>query len=247
MRLQAITCDMLLAPVQQLAQESPQDVVVAQLSAALHAQPATLRERIQAKVDAADPNADAVVLAYGLCGGATAGLEARDIPLVLIRAHDCATIFLGSRARYQSEHEATPGTYWYTDDQLQRGNALKGWLLGDAARSEDVAATRRDYEARFGKDNSDYLLETLGEWHTRYERGAFLDTGLAPAHETADKARTESESRGWRYERVPADLGLVRRLLWGEWDKDFQVIQPGERLAMSYDEDVVRAESALAG
>ncbi|CAN5785515.1 DUF1638 domain-containing protein [soil metagenome] len=245
MRLAVITCDMLARPVEHLAAGSPHTVVITRLSAALHAEPLSLRERIQALVDTADPDADAVVLAYGLCGGATAGLEARGVPLVLPRAHDCATIFLGSRARYQREHEATPGTYWYTQDQLERGNALKGWLLGDAARSEDAIATRRDYEARFGKDNADYLMETLGEWHTRYERGAFLDTGMgapdAASEEAATLARAESERRGWRFERVDTDLGLLRRLLHGEWDDDFAIVAPGERLEMSYDAEVVRS------
>ncbi|MFV2063151.1 MAG: DUF1638 domain-containing protein [Chloroflexota bacterium] len=244
MRLQAITCDMLLRPVQRLAAESPHEVAVARLSASLHAQPASLRERIQAKVDEAVPDAEAVVLAYGLCGGATAGLRARDVPLVLPRAHDCATIFLGSRERYREEHEATPGTYWYTDDQLERGNALKGWLLGDAARSEDVEITRRDYVERFGKDNADYLMETLGEWSTRYERGVFLDTGMTPSREAIDQARAESTQRGWRFEQIPADLTLIRRLLFGDWDDDFQVIEPGQELAMSYDDEVVRAVPA---
>ncbi len=243
MRLQAVTCDMLLRPVERLAAESPHDVVVARLSAALHAEPATLRERIQWRVDAADAEAEAVVLAYGLCGGATAGVTARDVPIVLPRAHDCATIFLGSRERYSREHEATPGTYWYTRDQMERGNALKGWLLGDAARSEDAMATRAEFEERFGNDNADYLMETLGAWSDRYERGAYLDTGLPDAGDEAAavRAREESEGRGWRFERVPADLGLLRRLLDGDWDDDFQVVQPGEQLAMSYDDGVVRA------
>ena len=248
MRLQAITCDMLLRPVEHLAAASPHDVVVGRLSAALHAEPLTLRERIQSRVDSADPRAAAVVLAYGLCGGATAGIQARDVPLVLPRAHDCATIFLGSRERYQSEHETTPGTYWYTQDQLERGNALKGWLLGDAARSEDAMATRHDYAERFGKDNADYLMETLGEWHTRYERGAYLDTGLDAGADdaAAERARDESEVRGWRFERVPTDLDMLRRLLHGEWDDDFQIVQPGQRLEMSYDDGVVRAVDVQA-
>jgi hypothetical protein len=244
MRLAAITCDMLLGPVERLAATSPHDVGVSTLSAALHAEPASLRERIQASIDAVEPGADAVVLAYGLCGGATAGIEARGVPVVLPRAHDCATILLGSRDRYEREHEATPGTYWYTRDQLERGNTLKGWLLGDAARSEDAMATRAEYEARYGTANADYLMSVLGEWHTRYERGAYLDSGLDGDDEAGEQARAESELRGWRFERVQADLGLLRRLLWGEWGEDFAIVAPGERLAMSYDEAVVRTRPA---
>jgi hypothetical protein len=247
MRLQAITCDMLLRPIEHLAATSPHEVVVSALSASLHAEPLSLRERIQAEVDrieVGDRLADAVVLAYGLCGGATAGLTARSRPLVLPRAHDCATIFLGSRERYRREHEATPGTYWFTEDLLDRGNALKGWLLGDAQRSEDVQATHQAFVQRYGQENADYLMETLGAWRSHYERGAFLDTGLAPDGSAGERAQTESEQRGWRFERVDADLSLMRRLLDGEWDDDFQVVAPGQRLAMSYDEDVVRSVPA---
>lgn len=243
LRLLAISCDILLRPVYFFAARSPHTVDVVQLSAALHAEPRTLRERIQERIDAAGPEVDAVVLAYGLCGGATAGLTARAVPVVLPRAHDCITIFLGDRERYRREHAATPGTYWYVQDQMERGNDLKGWLLGDAARAEDVEATRAEYVERFGEENAAYLMETLGEWRARYERGAFLDTDLQPAEQVQAAAREQSERRGWRFERVLADLQLVRRLLSREWDDDFQVLQPGERLERSYDDDVVRAAS----
>lgn len=244
LHLLAITCDILLRPTYFFAARSPHVVDVVNLSAALHAEPLTLGERIQQQVDAAGPGIDAVVLGYGLCGGATAGLTARSVPVVLPRAHDCVTIFLGDRERYRTEHETTPGTYWYVQDQMDRGNDLKGWLLGDAARSDDVEATRADYVERFGEENAAYLMEVLGEWRTRYERGAFLDTGLAPADEAARQARKESERRGWRFERTLADLKLVRQLLYGDWNDDFQILQPGERLEMSYDDDVVRAVAA---
>lgn len=242
--LLAITCDILLRPADFFAARSPHVVEVVNLSAALHAEPLTLRERIQQQVDAAGPEIDAIVLGYGLCGGATTGLTARAVPVVLPRAHDCVTIFLGDRDRYRTEHERTPGTYWYVQDQMDRGNDLKGWLLGDAARAEDVAATRAEYTERFGEDNAAYLMEVLGEWRVRYERGAFIDIGLAPANEAEQQAREQSERRGWRFERRLADLRLVRQLLFGEWGDDFQVLQPGERLELSYDDDVVRAATA---
>ena len=46
-----------------------------------------------------------MVLAYGLCGGVTAGLHAGSITLVIPRAHDFITIFLGSRDRYPGSTE----------------------------------------------------------------------------------------------------------------------------------------------
>ena len=244
MRLQLITCDMLMRPVEHFAATSGHEIVVSDLSASLHVEPLPLRDRIQEEIDrveAADPEADAILLGYGLCGGATAGLVARTIPLVLPRAHDCATIFLGSRERYEHEHRTTPGTYWFTEDNVRRGDALKGWQLGDAGRSDGVEDTYRMYVEKYGQENADYLMEAMGAWQSHYERGAFLETGLAEDETSVDRARQETELRGWRFERVMSDLTLIERLLGGEWDDDFIVVKPGERLAMSYDDGVVKA------
>ena len=247
MRLQFIVCDMLMLPVEHLAESSAHELVLTDLSASLHVEPLPLRDRIQEEIDrieAEDPDADAIILGYGLCGGATAGLLARTKPLVLPRAHDCATIFLGSRERYQQEHETTPGTYWFTEDNVKRGSALKGWLLGDASRSDGMSATYQEYIEKYGQENADYLMEALGEWQSHYERGAFIETGLAEDDTAREAARKESEMRGWRFESILSDLTLIERLMNGEWDKDFVVIQPGETLVMSYDDDVVKAVPA---
>ncbi len=239
LRIRAITCDILLRPVYLAAATSPNVVDVVDLSAALHVAPKTLRERIQEQIDAVPAGYDAVALAYGLCGGGTAGLVARDVPVVLTRAHDCITIFLGDRDRFAREFETTPGTYWYAADQIDRGNALKGWLLGDAGRAEDATATFEHYVARFGEKNAAYLMEELGGWAERYERAAFLDVGV-PSPVAEARARAEADERGWRFEKVLADLRLVRGLIDGEWDSDrYQVLLPGQELRMTYDETIM--------
>jgi hypothetical protein len=247
MRLQFIVCDMLMLPVEHLQRSSPHELVLTDLSASLHVEPVPLRDRIQQEIDrieAEDPAADAIILGYGLCGGATAGLVARTKPLVLPKAHDCATIFLGSRERYLQEHEATPGTYWFTEDNVKRGNALKGWLLGDASRSDGVNAQYEEYVEKYGQENADYLMEALGEWQSNYQRGAFLETGLATDDAAREKARQESELRGWRFESILSDLTLIEQLMNGEWNHDFLVVRPGEKLVMSYDDEVVKAVPA---
>ena len=250
MRLQFIVCDMLMLPVEHLAAESPHELVLTDLSASLHVEPVPLRDRIQEEVDrieAEDPEADAILLGYGLCGGATAGLVSRSKPLVLPRAHDCVTIFLGSRERYQREQEQAPGTYWFTEDNIKRGNAFMGWLLGSSERADGVKATYEEHVEKYGQENADYLMEALGEWQQHYERGAFLETGLATDSVALERARQETEQRGWRFETILSDLTLIKRLLDGEWDAEFLVVQPGETLVMSYDDDVIKAAPAGSG
>jgi|GEM_PF-4114837 len=59
------------------AAHSPHIVDVELLERGLHDQPADLRAQLQARIDAASAEAyDAILLAYGLCGQATAGIRA---------------------------------------------------------------------------------------------------------------------------------------------------------------------------
>ncbi|HSW43038.1 MAG TPA: DUF1638 domain-containing protein, partial [Patescibacteria group bacterium] len=103
MRLLALTCEVLARSVYLCAARSPHVVDVHLHRRGLHDDPPNLRALLQAEIDAAGTPYDAIVLAYGLCGAATAGLRAASIPLVVPRAHDCITLFLGSRDRYTAE------------------------------------------------------------------------------------------------------------------------------------------------
>lgn len=246
MRLLALTCEVLARSVYLCAARSPHIVDVRLNRRGLHDDPPNLRTILQDEIDTTGAPYDAVVLAYGLCGGATAGLRAGSIPLVVPRAHDCITLFLGDRARYQKEFTTNPGTYWYVQDYLERTDA--GSPFGGVGAVSDAMA-RETYEAyvvKYGEDNAGYLMEVLGEWRSHYDRAAFVDMGVAAplvAAEAEARARDDADRRGWRFERMAGELLLIKGLIDGSWDTaDHLVIQPGERLAMSYAEDVIRAE-----
>ncbi len=244
MRLRAIACDVVARPVYLCAARSPHVVDVTLYRRGLHNEPANLREQLQAAIDATPSGYDAIVLGYGLCGGATAGIEARDIPVVLPRAHDCITLFLGARERYAEETTGATATYWYVNDQLERGNDDRAGTSGLAIGSDtdaDIDATRAGYVEKYGEDNADYLMEVLGGWKAHYGRAAFVTMGVADETASAAIARDEAERRGWAFEIVEGSMILLRRLIDGDWERDMLVLQPGERLAMSWDDDVVKA------
>jgi hypothetical protein len=246
MRLYAIACDVVARPVYLCAARSPHVVDVRLFERGLHNEPRDLRSRLQEAIDEAPPPAEAVVLGYGLCGGATAGIVARDKPIVLPRAHDCITLFLGARERYQ-EQMAGPATYWYVADQLERNDGYRAGVGGLAIGSDtdaQVEATRTEYVAKYGEDNADYLMEVLGGWRSHYGRAAFVAMGVADETGPESEAREEADRRGWAFERIEGSLVLLRRLIDGDWGEDVLVLQPGERLAMSYDDGVVKAVPA---
>jgi hypothetical protein len=248
MRLAALTCEVLARSVYHCAARSPHVVDVRLNRRGLHDDPPNLRSVLQAAIDEVGAPYDAVVLAYGLCGGGTAGLRAGAIPLVVPRAHDCITLFLGSQDRYAAEFTGHPGTYWYVQDYLERTDDGSAFAGVGAVSDAEARATHEAYVAKYGEDNAAYLMEVLGAWRAHYDRAAYVEMGLADPRGAAAaeaRARDDAERRGWAFEKLAGELVLVRRLVDGDWGvEDFLVVRPGERLAMSYDDAVIRAEPA---
>jgi len=246
MRLFAIACDVVARPVYLCAARSPHVVDIRLFERGLHNEPKNLRDQLQAAIDDAPATAEAVVLGYGLCGGATAGIQARTVPVVLPRAHDCITLFLGARERYTEEHGKV-STYWYVADQLERNAGYRASVGGLAVGSDSddqIEATRAEYVEKYGEDNADYLMEILGGWRVHYGRAAFVSMGVADESASEAAARDEAERRGWAFERMEGSMVLLRKLIDGDWGDDMLVLQPGEQLAMSWDDGVVKAAPA---
>lgn len=247
MRLHIVSCEVLARELYYCAATSPHIIDIHMLKRGLHNTPDILRAAIQSQIDeASGKNFDAICLGYGLCGNSLAGVVARNVPLVLPRAHDCITIYLGSRSRYQQEFSAHPGTIYYAPDYMERrDNTDTGISLGtssDARRKE----VYEEYVEKYGKDNADYLLEVMGGWASHYDRAAYIDMGIGDSSAIEALASAEAASKGWAFERLAGSLAIIRKLTNGDWDDDFLVIQPGNRVTVSYDHNVVGCALAAA-
>lgn len=242
MRIKCIACDVLARPVYLGAAYSKHTVDVVLQRFGLHNTPNQLREVLQEQINAVDEEGgyDAVVLAYGLCGKATHGLRAGSVPLVIPRAHDCITLFLGGRARYEHEFIECPGTYWYVQDYIERSDAEETPLSIGAFTAADAEALYAEYVEKYGEDNATYLMEVMGAWQAHYERAAYIDLGLGSGDEVMARAHEDARRRGWRFERLAGDMVLVKRLLAGDWETDFLVLQPGQVVEMSGDEGIIQ-------
>jgi hypothetical protein len=240
MKLKCLACDVLARPLYLSAAHSPHIVDIELFPRGLHNTPAILRGRLQERIDAAAGQGyDAVVMAYGLCGQATAGLTARDKPVVVPRAHDCITLFLGGRERYDAQFEQQPGTYWYALDYMERDDGTGGSMGLGAGAGTEGQAVYEQYVEKYGQDNADYLMEVMGQWQAHYKRAAFVDMGVGDGSQVEHMARDDAARRGWVYEKVAGDMVLVRRLLFGDWVGDFLVLEPGQALRMTYDAAVI--------
>jgi Protein of unknown function (DUF1638) len=204
----------------------------------LHDNPDQLRAKLQAELQAVEArdDIDAVVLAYGLCGRGTAGLRPLRHRLVIPRAHDCITLFLGSKEKYAEHQRCCPACYYYTPG-WNRERRVPG--------PEKRAALKTELEKKFDADDVEFLLETEREQWAQHNTATYLDLGTDDAESEADYAKKCADWLGWKFERIRGDATLLRDLLWGNWDNDrFQIIEPGQQLIHSADEKILATAPA---
>ncbi len=217
-------CGVFQDEIELLAPEARHIRVRKMLDIGLHDRPQVMRQTLQQAVDEIDGEdaIEAVVLVYGLCGLGTAGLKAGRHPLVITRAHDCMTLFLGSKERYAEIQAACPDCHYYTPG-WNRARRVPG--------PERLAALRAELSARFDKEEVDYLVETEQALWDKKGHAICLDLGTAGAGEEEAYARRCADALGWSFEHITGDPGLLRDLLWGRWDdRRFQIIPPGSTL-----------------
>ena len=115
-----IACEIAFRELCYAAAQSRNLIDLEFLTQGYHDIPGTGRAEIQKRIDAVPAGKyDAILLGYGLCSTILTGLTTAHTPLVIPRAHDCITFFLGSKERYQECFNAKPGTYYYTSGWLE--------------------------------------------------------------------------------------------------------------------------------
>jgi hypothetical protein len=160
----------------------------------LHDRPDQLRAALQENLDTVDARADieAVALAYGLCGRGMAELRPLRHKLVIPRAHDCITVFMGSKETYAEHQRRCPTCYYYTPG-WNRGRRVPG--------PEKLEAMRAELAARFEPDDVGFLVETEREQWALHDTATYLELGTDAAAVEADYARKCADWLGWKFEQ----------------------------------------------
>ena len=242
MRFKLISCEVLFREMCQACAHAPHQVDVEFLPKGLHdlgGKP--MAAKIQQAVDRTPEGLyDAILLGYGLCGNGLDGLTARHTRLVLPRAHDCIALLMGSHDRYQAYFNDNPGTYYRSTGWLERGKGLQQLTHNTTGFDESLDAMI----AKYGEDNGRYLYEEMTRYQSQYRKLTFIETGLEAGGQFIDESAAEAKEKGWSFERLTGDLAWLGRLVEGAWpDAEFVVAEPGERLAASYDDRVVKVQA----
>lgn len=242
MRLKLISCEVFYREMCAAVARSPNHVDIAFLPKGLHDMPsAQMRARVQEVVDAVEPGYDAILMGYGLCNNGVNGLVARGMPLVIPRAHDCITLFFGSKERYKEFFFSHPGTYFQTSGWIERGRALGELQQASIPHQLGMDRTLDQYIAEYGEDNGRFLFETLSQEAPHYGHCTFIAMGVAPDEHFAQVGREFADARGWDFRQEQGDMVLFQDLVDGRWRQEaFIVVPPGRRVEASHDESVLR-------
>jgi hypothetical protein len=249
-RLKLIACEILYREFCAALSRSTNHIDVEFLSKGLHDMGSDgMSRRLKEVLHEVDEKEyDAVLFGYALCSNGLVGLSADTVPLVIPRAHDCISLFLGSKERYLEYFQANPGTYFKTTGWLERGADLE--QLDPQQANPDSQATKSgmnmSYEQlveRYGEDNAKFLYEELCNMTRNYGQLTYIGMGIEPDDRFEQQARQLAKSNDWKFDNLTGDMGLIQALVDGPWDEDrFLVVQPGERIAASFDEGIIKAE-----
>lgn len=249
MHLKLIACEILYRECCAAAASSINRVEVEFLPKGLHDMGhAAMSARLAEAVASVDPSQyDAILLGYGLCSNGLLGLTAKQIPIIVPRAHDCITLFLGNKERYLEYFHAHPGVYFKTSGWIERGEGLTQYSQDSIQQKAGMTQSYEELLAKYGEDNAKFLYEQLCNMTRNYSGIAFIEMGIEPDDRFEQQARKEASEHGWKFEKIAGDMSLIRRLFDGPWDDNrFLVIPPGNRVVPSYDEKIVKAEIVKA-
>lgn len=252
MRIKLIACKVLFREISYICSTSDTIVDITWIRQGKHNYPEQLHELLQAEIDAIesgeDPHTnkmneisenddgiaedfDAIVLGYGLCSNAVSGLTARNHRIVIPRAHDCITLFMGSREKYNHYFAEIPGCYWYTADWIEN-TTMPG-------KARHCMMVRHFEEQGYDEETIEYLMESLGGLEN-YHNAAYIKMPFCDKEKYAQATKDAAAFYGWNYHEIDGDMSLFERMINGDWnDGDFLVLEPGETAAQSYDDGVI--------
>lgn len=245
MNIKIIACKVLTRELGLAAAQSDNFIDITSMRQGYHDTPSILNKYLQDEIDSVesgdnrytcsviDKKFDAIVLGYGLCSGGVTGLKSSKYPLIIPRAHDCITLFLGSKERYTREFSENPGTYWYT----------RGWVDNVLLPSGQYTQRQRDYYAdKFGYDEEevDFLIEQDMLWINNYTQAGYIHMSGLENGASEQFAKDAAVDLSWNYKRFDGDMRLIYDMVNGTWSaEDFLILEPGQSVAETYGSDVI--------
>ena len=243
MYFKLIACDVFTRELCHAVVSTPHTVDLEFTEKGSHDNSDRLNSLIQGKIDAADSSGkgyDAILLGYGLCGNSTRGLSSTGSKLVIPRAHDCCTIFLGSKESFKEHFADNPSRQFTSAGYMERGDDY----LRNSTFSKEMGIDKsyEEYVELYGEENARYIMETLDPSLEagREDSIVYIDIPETAHLDFKKRCSEEIEREGKNFICISGSIRLIKEMIHGNWtDEDFLVLEPGERIVPVYDWDEI--------
>ena len=243
MRLKLIACDVFMREVCLLVSQSPHTFDLEFTEKDSHNHSDILRRSIQEKIDLSqEKKLDAILLAYGICGNSTIGLQARDTRLVIPRAHDCCTLFLGSREKFRDYFKDNPSQPFSAAGYMERSDTFYHDGLPPEGGAESGAGNSKyqEYVEKYGEENARYIYESMYGGAAKPDRLVFIEVPEMSHLGYCELCHKHAEKNDMQFVCLEGSLDLLRDLVFGDWDpKNFLILEPGEKSVGIYDWETI--------
>lgn len=195
-----LACDVLKEELAQAKAISGIDYEVRYVDSAAHSCTDNLRTSIQSELDKAT-GIDTVILSFGFCGNAVAGLATRDFQLIIPKSADCIAMLLHPHGKATGKYYITPG-----------------WL-----RKGSVWTDFKRCQAKYGPAKADKIFKVM---LAGYENITTVDTGNELPPEYFSTAEMMAEDLKLKHEVVSGRIDFFIKLIAGPWDNEFVIVPP---------------------
>lgn len=202
-----IACETLKDEVELAIKNTDQEIEIKWMSNLLHDSPDRLRSALQEEIDAHEGDYDQLLLAYGNCGNGLLGLKTQKAQMIIPRYEDCIGLVLSNKTDLE---RIRTRTYFLTS----------GWLRSEKSLDAEYA----HHVKKYGEDRAKMIYEML---YKNYKDLMLIDTGAYDIDEWLKKTNEIGEMLNLD---VVVDKGSVtplEKLISGDWDEKFLVIEPG--------------------
>ncbi|MCR4710483.1 MAG: DUF1638 domain-containing protein [Clostridiales bacterium] len=178
-----------------------------------HRDPKEMREHILEKLDNLPEGTDTVLVAMGYCGGSWEGVAKNSCRIVLPKIDDCVSLVM--QLTDEPKSNLKEDKHFYVRDKDPAKESIKAIFEHMADAQELDQETREKYHKH---------------WQDMYEEIDIIDTPIndARSQEYFDKVKVDADWLDARLEYVMGGTHMIEKLIKGDWDDQFLVLEPGE-------------------
>lgn len=204
----------------------------------LHDDPDKMRQELNAKIaemEADFPQAETIILGYGLCGRGMCGVTAKRARLLVPRVHDCVPLYVGVTQKELGMTDENSGILWLSAGMLEHSHFTK-----------HLVETRHEkYREKFGEKRAAKMIQAENALFRNY-RGLRYVRWPGMKESYADLARAVARELSLNYDEIWGKPAFLRELLEGSGDEcRFLTLEPGWGIDMDTDGDIIPVKVKL--